>query len=276
MIKEKFKSIYDLLNSNPKNISQLLGEFGEFIYRSYCRYQNFECKITKYLRADVVIFYNSKQFFVDVKTTISNSSTYKGKRPQKKYDYAYDQVFITKEIIKIYPDENSLLKQFANNKNEIVIENTNEKYQEYLITSSEARHITNSEKKRDEIQSKIQRLFKNKNLKCRILKRGHVSEEGWNKHKPDNVPGKKILYQKYDYSILINFKDVNFDTEEVKEIYLFKTSLIGNKIKLIEPILDIQKKKGIKALIDYDDFRLNNPKYYFTSLDIFYNFMDKL
>tara|TARA_B110000285_G_scaffold206755_1_gene245579 strand:- start:423 stop:1253 length:831 start_codon:yes stop_codon:yes gene_type:complete len=275
MIKKKFKDIYDLFNTKPKNMSQLLGEFGEFIYRSYCRDQQLECKITKYLRADVVIFYNSIKYFVDVKTTISNSSTYKGKRPQKKYNYAYDQVFITKEIIKIYPDENSLLKKFANINNEIVIENANKKYQGYLIAPSEARYITNSEKKRDEIQSKIKKLFKNKNLKCRILTRGQVSEEGWGKHKPDNVPGKKSLYEKYDYSMLINFKDVNFDSEEVKEVYLFKTGLIGNKIKLIEPILDIQKKKSIKALIDYDDFRVNNSEYYFTNLENFYNFIEK-
>ena len=58
MIKKKFKDIYDLFNTKPKNMSQLLGEFGEFIYRSYCRDQQLECKITKYLRADVVIFYN--------------------------------------------------------------------------------------------------------------------------------------------------------------------------------------------------------------------------
>ena len=75
--------------------------------------------------------------------------------------------------------------------------------------------------------------------------------------------------------MLINFKDVNFDSEEVKDVYLFKTGLIGNKIKLIEPILDIQKKKSIKALIDYDDFRVNNSEYYFTNLENFYNFIEK-
>ena len=35
--------------------------------------------------------------------------------------------------MKIYPDENSLLKQFTNNNNEIVIDNTNEQYQKYII-----------------------------------------------------------------------------------------------------------------------------------------------
>jgi len=37
MKKQKFLNIYDLLDSKPKNISQLLGEFGEYVYRSYCR-----------------------------------------------------------------------------------------------------------------------------------------------------------------------------------------------------------------------------------------------
>jgi len=30
MKNQKFSNIYDLLDSKPKNISQLLGEFGEF------------------------------------------------------------------------------------------------------------------------------------------------------------------------------------------------------------------------------------------------------
>ena len=276
MKKQKFLNIYDLLNSKPKNMSQLLGEFGEYVYRSYCRQQQLECKITKYLRADVIIFHNFKEYFVDVKTTISNEGTYKGQRPQKKYGYAYEQVFINKDFMRIYPDENSLLKQFTNNNNEIVIENTNEQYQKYLTAPSEAKHITNSEKIRDEIRNKIEQIFINKNLKCRILERGHVSEEGWGKHKPDNVPGKKSLYMKSDYNMLINYRDIEFDKEEVKEIYLFKSSLIGNKIKLVEPTLKIQKTKKIEGLIDYDDFKLNNLKYYFTSLENLYKFIETL
>lgn len=276
MKRQKFSNIYDLLDSKPKNISQLLGEFGEYVYRSYCRQQQLECKITKYLRADVIIFHNFKEYFVDVKTTISNEGTYKGQRPQKKYGYAYEQVFINKDFMRIYPDENSLLKQFTNNNNEIVIENTNEQYQKYLTAPSEAKHITNSEKIRDEIRNKIEQIFINKNLKCRILERGQVSEEGWGKHKPDNVPGKKSLYMKSDYNMLINYRDIEFDKEEVKEIYLFKSSLIGNKIKLVEPTLKIQKTKEIEGLIDYDDFKRNNSEYYFTSLDNLYNFVENL
>ena len=276
MKRQKFSNIYDLLDSKPKNISQLLGEFGEYVYRSYCRQQQLECKITKYLRADVIIFHNFKEYFVDVKTTISNEGTYKGQRPQKKYGYAYEQVFINKDFMRIYPDENSLLKQFTNNNNEIVIENTNEQYQKYLTAPSEAKHITNSEKIREEIRNKIEQIFINKNLKCRILERGQVSEEGWGKHKPDNVPGKKSLYMKFDYNMLINYRDIEFDKEEVKEIYLFKSSLIGNKIKLVEPTLEIQKTKEIEGLIDYNDFKRNNSKYYFTSLDSLYSFVENL
>ena len=275
MKRQKFSNIYDLLDSKPKNISQLLGEFGEYVYRSYCRQQQLECKITKYLRADVIIFHNSKEYFVDVKTTISNEGTYKGQRPQKKYGYAYEQVFINKNFMRIYPDENSLLKQFTHN-NEIVIDNTNEHYQKYLTAPSEPKHITNSEKTRDEIRNKIEQIFINKNLKCRILERGHVSEEGWGKHKPDNVPGKKSLYMKFDYNMLINYRDIEFDKEEVKEIFLFKSSLIGNKIKLVEPTLEIQKTKEIEGLIDYNDFKRNNSKYYFTSLDSLYSFVENL
>ena len=65
MKNQKFSNIYDLLDTKPKNISQLLGEFGEYVYRSYCRHQQLKCKITKYLRADVIIFHNSKEYFVE-------------------------------------------------------------------------------------------------------------------------------------------------------------------------------------------------------------------
>ena len=81
---------------------------------------------------------------------------------------------------------------------------------------------------------------------------------------------------KSDYNMLINYRDIEFDKEEVKEIYLFKSSLIGNKIKLVEPTLEIQKTKEIEGLIDYDDFKRNNSEYYFTSLDNLYNFVENL
>ena len=123
---------------------------------------------------------------------------------------------------------------------------------------------------------RIKQIFINKNLKCRILERGQVSEEGWGKHKPDNVPGRKSLYMKSDYNMLINYRDIEFDKEEVKEIYLFKSSLIGNKIKLVEPTLNIQKTKKIEGLIDYDDFKRNNSEYYFTTLDNLYNFVERI
>jgi len=84
------------------------------------------------------------------------------------------------------------------------------------------------------------------------------------------------LYMKSDYNMLINYRDIEFDKEEVKEIYLFKSSLIGNKIKLIEPTLEIQKTKEIEGLIDYDDFKKNNSEYYFTSLDNLYNFVENI
>ena len=274
MKNQKFSNIYDLIDLKKK---QGLGVFGEFVYRSYCRQKKLECAITNYLRADVVIF-DSKPYFVDVKTSFSNAGPYNGKKPQKKYDYAYDQVFVTKDFIKIFPDDNSLLKlkQFTNSNNEIVIDNPNEQYLKFLNKPKENKYITNSQKIREEIQVKIKKLFESKNLECRILERGQVSEEGWGKHKPDNVPGKKSLYMKSDYNMLINYRDIEFDKEEVKDIYLFKSSLIGNKIKLVAPTLEIQKTKKIEGLIDYDDFKLNNSKYYFTNLDNLYNFVERI
>tara|TARA_S200000501_G_scaffold190108_1_gene178925 strand:- start:782 stop:1615 length:834 start_codon:yes stop_codon:yes gene_type:complete len=277
MKNQKFSNIYDLLDSKPKNISQLLGEFGEYVYRSYCRKQNYECKKVNYLEADVVIFNNTEKHFVDVKTTLSNSGTYRGRKTQKKYDYAYDQVFVTINFIKIYPDDNSLLKKFANLDNEILIENTNEQYQKYLAAPKEKKFTTNAQKKREELKKEIIKYFKlKKNLRCRVLVRGPVSENSWKNDKPHNVPGDETTYKKYNYNILINFKYVGVDLETVKDIYLFKTNLIGSKIKLNEPELNIQKNKNIKYLIDYDDFKKNNSKYYFISLDSFYNFIETI
>ena len=273
MKNQKFSNIYDLIDSKKK---QGLGAFGEFVYISYCRQKQFECAFTNYLRADVVIFNNSERRFVDVKTSTSNAGPYSGDKPQKKYKYDYDQVFVTKDFIKIFPDENSLLQKFMNSNDEIVMDKPDEQYQKFLNRPKEKKHITNSQKIRKEIKNRINKLFTSKKLECRILERGQVSEDGWGKHKPDNVPGKKSLYMKSDYNMLINYKDISFDKEEVKDIYLFKSSLIGNKIKLVEPTLKIQKTKEIEGLIDYDDFKLNNSKYYFTSLDNLCNFLERI
>ena len=274
MKNQKFSNIYDLIDSKKK---QGLGAFGEFVYLSYCRQKQFECAFTNYLRADVVIFHNTERRFVDVKTSTSNAGVYSGNKPQKKYKYDYDQVFVTKDFIKIFPDENSLLRTFTNSNNEIVIDKPDEQYQKFLNRPKEKKHITNSQKIRKEIKNRIDKLFTSKKLECRILERGQVSEEGWGKlNPPFNVPGKKNLYQKYDYNMLINFKDIAFDKEEVKEIYLFKTSLIGNQIKLIEPMSNLIKNRTIDYVIDYDDFKLNNSEYYFTSLDNLYNFVERI
>ena len=112
----------------------------------------------KYLRADVIIFDNSKEYFVDVKTQYQMLELIKAKT-SKKIWLCYEQVFINKDFMKIYPDENSLLKQFTNNNNEIVIDNTNEQYQKYLTAPTEPKHITNSEKTRDEIRNKIEQII---------------------------------------------------------------------------------------------------------------------
>lgn len=262
-----YQTLTEHLESGEKNINQTLGEFGEFIYRDYCRKQNLECKIVKYLRADVIIFFEGKEFFVDVKTTQSNRGKYKGLRPQKKYNYAYDQVFISKDKIVIYPDDNSLLNKFINSSKEILIEDPEILYQKYLNTPNEEKHITNSERKRYEIKKQIINLFSNKNLKCRVLHRGQVSKDSWGKNVPNNVPGSKKTYEKFDYTVLINFKDDGIDSEIVHDIYLLKTSFLGNKIRLVEPTLDIQKKKGIKKLLDYEDFKISNAEFYYKNLD---------
>ena len=262
-----YQTLIEHLESGEKNINQTLGEFGEFIYRDYCRKQNLECKIVKYLRADVIIFFEGKEFFVDVKTTQSNRGKYKGIRPQKKYNYAYDQVFISKDKIVIYPDDNSLLNKFINSSKEILIEDPEILYQKYLSTPIEEKHITNSERKRHEIKKQIINLFSNKNLKCRVLHRGQVSKDSWGKNVPNNVPGSKKTYEKFDYTVLIKFKDDGIDSETVHNIYLLKTSFLGNKIRLVEPTLDIQKKKGVKNLLDYEDFKISNPEFYYKNLD---------
>ena len=56
----------------------------------------------------------------------------------------------------------SFINDYYADGNEIVIDNTNEQYQRYLTAPSEAKHITNSEKIRDEIRNKIEQIFINK------------------------------------------------------------------------------------------------------------------
>ena len=80
-------------------------------------------------------------------------------------------------------------------------------------------------------------------MKCRILERGQVSEDGWGKlNPPFNVPEKKVYIKNLITILLINYKDIAFDKEEVKEIYLFKTSSYRKSNKINWANIKLKKK----------------------------------
>ena len=86
---------------------QLLGDFGEFIYRKYAESQNFQVKQTNVAETDVELLKDNKKYLVDVKSSWTKEGGFKGRRSRD--DVSYDQVSIKDNSIKIYPDKSSPL-----------------------------------------------------------------------------------------------------------------------------------------------------------------------
>jgi hypothetical protein len=212
----------------------------------------------------IIIIVREVEIFIDVKSTIKDTQGYKGNRPQRRFNYYYDQVVINEKYIKLNPDKDSPIKKY----NDLILENPSKFFNEWKTAEKEKKYLTIAEKKRKEIKKKIEEIFYNKNIKIRVLDRGEVSEKGWGtKQKPDNIPGSEKHYKKFTATILIQYIDKNETEEEISKILYFKHNEFGYKIKLIEPFSKRQKDKGVYKIIDYDDFEKNNSEYIFKNLN---------
>ena len=275
MSKNDYNNLSQLIESHKKKqtkSSQLLGEFGEFVYKKFASSKNLQTFTIRFRRADVMFKIDNNEIFIDVKSTVKDTEGYKGNRPQRRFNYYYDQVVINEKYIKLNPDKDSPIKKY----NDLVFKNPNKFFIEWKTAKKEKKHLTIAEKKRKEIKKKIEEVFNNKNIKIRVLHRGEVSDKGWgSKQKPDNIPGSEKHYKKFMATILVQYIDKNKTEEEILRMLYFNHNEFGYKIKLTDSISKRQKDKGVYKIIDYDNFEKNNSEYIFKNLNELKIFVNK-
>ena len=240
---------------------QLLGDFGEFIYRKYAESQNFQVKQTNVAETDVELLKDNKKYLVDVKSSWTKEGGFKGRRSRD--DVSSDQVSIKDNSIKIYPDKSSPL--FS--EKQIIILDVDRYFIEWKTKKTNKNKNENSyQKYRKELKKKIKDFFKKeKNVNIRVVIRGSVSLTRWSA-KPDNLPGSKKIIDSYPATIFIQLKYKNNREEEISNIFYIDHGKLGHQIKLIDADMR-QQKKGIKKVIDFEHFKKENKKYIFNSID---------
>ena len=245
---------------------QLLGDFGEFIYRKYAEQKNFGVKQTNVAETDVELSKNDHKYLIDVKSSWTKEGGFKGKRSRT--DIAYDQVSIQDDIAKIFPDKSSPLFDLT----PIIISNTEQCFNEWRAKKTNKKKNNNSyQDYRKKLKNKIKLFFKEKDIDIRVVIRGSVSLTRWSA-KPDNLPGSEKMINRYPATVFVQLKYKNETEEEISKIFYIKHNKLGKSIKLIEAD-NRQKKKGIKEEIDFVHFKNQNKKYIFQSLD---NFLENI
>ena len=244
---------------------QLLGDFGEFIYRKYAEGQNFRVKQTNVAETDVELQKNDKKYLIDVKSSWTKEGGFKGHR--SRIDISYDQVSIQDDTTKIFPDKSSPLFSLV----PIIISDTEQLFKEWKIKKTNKEKNNNSyQEYRKELKKKIKLFFKDNNIDIRVVIRGSVSLTRWSA-KPDNLPGSEKMINRYPATVFVQLKYKNETEEEISKIFYIKHSSLGKSIKLIEAD-NRQKKKGIQKVIDFEHFKNENKQYIFENLD---NFLEK-
>lgn len=242
---------------------QLMGDFGEYIYRKYAESQGYKARQTNVAETDVELKKNGKDFLIDVKSSWTKTGGFKGKRSRA--DISYDQVTINDDIIKIYPDKNSPL--FT--EKQIMLLDTDKYYVEWKFKKKNNQKNENSyQNYRKELKKKIKNFFKNKKgLDIRVVIRGSVSLTRWSA-KPDNLPGSNKIINRYPATVFVQLKYKNNREEEISKIFFIKHEELGKSIKLIDADKR-QQKKGIKKVIDFEYFKIKNKKYIFKNFNDF-------
>ena len=244
-----------------------LGNFGEFIYRGYLEKLNFEVEQVNTQETDVRLKKLNKVYLVDVKSTRSLKGIYNGKR--SKNNVIYERVLILNDIAIIFPDKTSPLYNFNQS---IIIKNINKKFNDFRKANREKRNIANRNNAHksywDNKMKIIENLFYKKKYKVRARYRGTSNLKGWS-DKPDNIPGKEKVINKFDATIFIQLKD-NKNMDAIKKIYFIPHKLLGIKIALAQPT-QRQIKNGFDKILDWGDFNNHNKDLIFNS---FKNFKD--
>jgi hypothetical protein len=231
-----------------KNTTQQ-GDFGEYLYIEFCKKNKIDCDRVNRLGRDIDLA-NAK---IDVKTSKNQKNW--GDKKYKPY-VKYDVIFIDKDddSVYLYPEKDSpLRKDFYGFK----LGEFADLYDEWKTSKYEVKDKFDLiEYERKEF---LQRVSKNFRLRQLLYR---VDTHKWIGY-PDNIPGS---WEKYDATIFLRIK-FDWEKDKIGEIkyYLF----LSHEMDLYPDAKPTkrQRKKGIKRIIDLEEFEKTFPRNIFTNRD---------
>lgn len=235
---------------NPFENNSQQGEFGEYLYIKFCKKNNIDCNRVNKFGRDIDLA-NAK---IDVKT----SRTKKNWSDKKYKPYVkYDVIFIDRDSdsVYLYPEKDSpLRKDFYG----VRLGELTDLYDEWKTNQYEEKATLDPiEQERKEF---LQRVSKKLRLRPLLYR---VDTHKWIGY-PDNIPGS---WEKYDATIFLRIK-FDWEKDKIGEIkyYLF----LSHEMDLYPDAKPTkrQRKKGIKRIIDLEEFEKTFPRNIFTNRDI--------
>lgn len=241
-----------------KNSSEK-GAFGEFAFQYFVTRKGLQIKKTGILEYDFMI---AEKFLIDVKTTESEDTRYRGLRVRP--EIIYDLVQIQDGIVRLYPDAKSPLAKFSGS----IIGN----FEELMKEWRELKAIQPQVKKLDDRHRVFRRTLKDTIASAfiargeqspRVVLRGLVSKTRWTSS-PDNLPGSERTISQYSRTIFIQLVTIG-DEEQIEKIFVFRHDQLPY-IAMKAPD-SRQGKKRIQRVIDLQAFEKDFPNQIFTNIN---------
>ena len=240
-----------------KNTSQQ-GDFGEYLYIEFCKKNNIDCDRVNRLGRDIDLA-NVK---IDVKTTYNQNQKNWSDKKYKPH-VKYDVIFIDKVnySVYLYPEKDSpLRKDFY----EVKLGELTDLYDEWKTSQYEGKDKFDLiEYERKEFLQRVSKKFRLRRLLYR------VDTHKWIGY-PDNIPGS---WDKYDATIFLKIK-FDWEKDKIGEIkyYLF----LSDEMDLYPDAKPTkrQREKGIKKIIDLEEFEKTFSRNIFTNRDKLINYIN--
>ena len=235
---------------NPFENNSQQGEFGEYLYIKFCKEYNIGCNRVNKFGRDIDLA-NAK---IDVKTSRTKKNwSDKKYKPYVKYDVIF--IDIDSDSVYLYPEKDSpLRKDFYG----VRLGELTDLYDEWKTNQYEEKATLDPiEQERKEFLQRVSKKFRLRPLLYR------VDTHKWIGY-PDNIPGS---WEKYDATIFLRIK-FDWEKDKIGEIkyYLFLSHEMDSYPDA-RPTKR-QRKKGIKRIIDLEEFEKTFPRNIFTNRDI--------
>lgn len=242
-----------------KNTSEL-GSFGEFCYQKYVKIKGLQIIKEGIIECDFIVSGNRR---VDVKSTQTSNKKYCGKRYGS--DISYDLISVANDVVKVFPDKESPIKEFG----ESLIGNFEDLWNEWKsqLSINKVKIFNRHRENRRIIEMKLKKFFIEKSKSVRVIFRGSVTSR-W-ATAPDNLPGRESVYSKYDFTAFVQMQTVGTE-EKISEIYIFDKSEFDH-IKMLDPD-SRQSNKGISRVVDLKSYKNDDyfKEYVFAGIEDLY------